>query len=252
MNEQAKLQRIPEATVAAHFLNSALGIGGYARVSGFWEMIGRRHREHLYLVTVFRSQRRFVVAVPLGVSRRRLSGSRAGLILGMVAVIYTIPSLALLAFMVPLLGIGAWPAIVALFLYSLLPIVRNTHAGLRGIPPAVENRRRCWGCRAGRACCASKLPLASASILAGIQTSAVINVGTATLGRVDRRRRLRRADPHGHPAGQQAYDPVRRNSRGRAGAARAGDVRIARTVSGPARIAIGKREKPDRAGTLAA
>ncbi len=92
------------------------------------------------------------------------------------------PSLALLVFMIPLLGIGEAPAIVALFVYSLLPIVRNTHAGLRGIPASLREVATALGLGPGASLRAVELPLASPAILAGIKTSAVINVGTATLG----------------------------------------------------------------------
>jgi osmoprotectant transport system permease protein len=84
--------------------------------------------------------------------------------------------------MIPLLGIGGPPAIVALFLYSLLPIVRNTHAGLHDIPAPIRESALALGLPAGTRLRRIELPMASRSILAGIKTSAVINVGTATLG----------------------------------------------------------------------
>jgi osmoprotectant transport system permease protein len=122
-----------------------------------------------------------LVAVPLGIFAAR--HERAGrVILGAAGVIQTIPSLALLVFMIPLLGIGGPPAVVALFLYSLLPIVRNTHSGLRDIPISVRESAIALGLTAGIRLRRIELPLASRSILAGIKTSAVINVGTATLG----------------------------------------------------------------------
>ena len=96
--------------------------------------------------------------------------------------IYTIPSLALLVFMIPLFGIGTWPAIVALFLYGLLPIVRNTHAGLASIPPGLRESAIVLGLSPSARLFRIELPMAMPSILAGIQTAAVINVGTATLG----------------------------------------------------------------------
>src|SRR6185369_3479004 len=123
----------------------------------------------------------FAVAVPLGiVAARRPAWGRV--ILGVAGVLQTIPSLALLVFMIPLLGIGSAPAIVALFLYSLLPIVRNTHAGLRGVPEPLREVARALGLSPRAALRLVELPLASPAILAGIKTSAVINVGTATLG----------------------------------------------------------------------
>ena len=102
--------------------------------------------------------------------------------LGAVGLIQTVPSLALLVFMIPLLGIGAGPAIAALFLYSLLPIVRSTHAGLTGISPQLRESAEALGLPPGATLRLVELPLASRSILSGVQTAAVINVGTATLG----------------------------------------------------------------------
>src|SRR5262249_31079822 len=128
-----------------------------------------------------------VVAVPLGIlaARRPRLGQT---ILGTVGILQTIPSLALLVFMIPLLrglslpASGALPAIVALFLYSLLPIVRNTFAGLRDIPA----HRREWAEALGLSPAARlrliELPLAAGTILAGVKTAAVINVGYAALG----------------------------------------------------------------------
>jgi len=84
--------------------------------------------------------------------------------------------------MIPLLGIGARPAIAALFLYSLLPIVRNTAAGLAGIPPEIRDSAEALGLPRFARLRLIELPLASPGILAGIQTAAVIDVGTATLG----------------------------------------------------------------------
>ena len=122
-----------------------------------------------------------LVALPLGV----LSARRPGLgrlLLGAAGVIQTIPSLALLVFMIPLLKTGTVPAIVALFLYGLLPIMANTAAGLRGIPPAIAESAEALGLSATYRLWRVELPLASRSILAGIKTSAVITIGTATLG----------------------------------------------------------------------
>ncbi|NVJ10652.1 ABC transporter permease, partial [Myxococcus sp. AM001] len=103
-------------------------------------------------------------------------------VLGLTGVIQTVPSLALLVVMIPLLGIGSRPAIAALFLYSLLPIVRNTAAGLAGIPLEVRESAEALGLPARARLWRIELPMAAPSILAGIQTAAVINVGTATLG----------------------------------------------------------------------
>jgi len=181
MNARAKLDRVPETKVAADFLRSTLGLNGPPPASvGIARSILRRAVEHLQLVALSLLAA-IAVAVPLGVLAAR--NPRVGqLVLGAVGVVQTIPSLALLVFMIPLLGIGALPAMVALFLYSLLPIVRNTHAGLTNIPPSLRESAEALGLPPGAILRRIELPLASPLILAGIKSAAVINVGTATLG----------------------------------------------------------------------
>jgi osmoprotectant transport system permease protein len=122
------------------------------------------------------------IGLPLGIIASR-GGSIGHAILGIVGVIQTIPSLALLALLVPLpfFGISARTAIVALFLYGLLPIVRNTASGLQDIPKPLRESAIALGLTAGQRLRKIFLPLASRSILSGIKTSAVINIGTATL-----------------------------------------------------------------------
>jgi len=136
--------------------------------------------EHLLLV--FGSVAAAVlVGVPLGIAaaHRRWLAQPVFAIAGMVQ---TIPSLALLAFLVAAFGaIGVVPAAVALFLYGLLPIVRNTHAGLAGIPSGLHEAAVALGLSAGARLRLVELPLAAPAILAGVKTSAVINVGTATI-----------------------------------------------------------------------
>jgi osmoprotectant transport system permease protein len=143
-------------------------------------MLWDRTREHMFLVGVSLAAA-VAVGVPLGIvaARYRVGGQ---MMLAFVAAIYTIPSLALLVFMIPLFGIGWEPAMAALFLYSLLPIVRNTHAGLLGIPAGLRESAEALGLSRAVKLCRIELPLAGASILAGIKTAAVINVGTATIG----------------------------------------------------------------------
>jgi osmoprotectant transport system permease protein len=123
-----------------------------------------------------------IVGLPLGIVASR-GGAVGHAILGITGVIQTIPSLALLALLVPLpfFGISARTAIVALFLYGLLPIVRNTASGLQDIPRPLRESAIALGLTAGQRLRKVFLPLASRSILAGIKTSAVINIGTATL-----------------------------------------------------------------------
>jgi osmoprotectant transport system permease protein len=179
MNARAKLDRIPEATVAAQFLDPAL-LPGPAET--FWSQLARHTRDHLLLVLISLLAA-IAVAVPLGIAAARRP--RLGqIVLAIVGVVQTVPSLALLVFMIPLLGIGAPPAIVALFLYSLLPIVRNTVSGLRDIAPPIRESAAALGLPSRVRLFRIELPLASRTILAGIKTSAVINVGTATLGAI--------------------------------------------------------------------
>ena len=104
------------------------------------------------------------------------------MIIGATGVVQTIPSLALLAILIPLTGrIGAVPAYIALALYALLPIVRNTHAALTQISRGMIQAAQSLGMRPGTILQKIELPLAATTILAGIKTSAVINVGTATI-----------------------------------------------------------------------
>ncbi len=123
-----------------------------------------------------------LVGLPLGIAASR-GGALGQSILAIIGMIQTIPSLALLALLVPVpfLGISASTAIVALFLYGLLPIVRNTATGLQEIPPALRDSAIALGLGPGARLRKIYLPLASRTILAGIKTSAVINIGTATL-----------------------------------------------------------------------
>ncbi len=121
-----------------------------------------------------------LVAVPLGIlSSRR--GLLSAAILGLAGIIQTVPSLALLVLLVPLFGIGQWTAIIGLFLYGLLPIIRNTSTGLQTIPTGIRESAQALGLEPAAQLTKVYLPLASRTILAGIKTAAVINVGTATL-----------------------------------------------------------------------
>jgi osmoprotectant transport system permease protein len=122
-----------------------------------------------------------VVAVPLGITAYKLPVV-AQPILGTIGIVQTLPSLAIMVFMMPLLGLGVWPAIMALFLYSLLPIVRSTYAGLHEIPGNLKESAIVLGLPPSARLRLVELPIASRSILSGIKTAAIINVGTATLG----------------------------------------------------------------------
>ena len=120
------------------------------------------------------------VAVPLGLALERARRGAEGVIRG-VGVLQTIPGIALLAFMIPVLGIGIVPALVALFLYSLYPILRNTYTGVRNAAPEAVGAARALGMTPAQVLRHVRLPLAAPLIMAGIRTAAVINVGTATL-----------------------------------------------------------------------
>ena len=121
-----------------------------------------------------------VLAVPLGILASRWPIVGQGM-LATTGIIQTIPSMALLVFLIPLLGIGTKPAIAALFLYSLLPIAQNTYTGLQVIPGHIRESAAALGLSAGARLRLVELPLATKTIFAGIKTAAVINVGTATV-----------------------------------------------------------------------
>jgi osmoprotectant transport system permease protein len=175
MNAQVKLQGMKEDVVAAQFL----GVPAAHSDSNLLQRLWQRSSEHIRLVAISLGLA-MLLAIPLGIAAARMH--RFGqLIIGATGILQTVPSLAMFVFMIPLLGIGTWPAIAALFLYSLLPIVRNTHAGLVGIAPELRESAAAMGLPPRVRLQRIELPLATRSILAGIKTAAVINVGTATL-----------------------------------------------------------------------
>ena len=142
----------------------------------FWRLTG----EHLLLVFVSLAAS-IAVGVPLGLAAAKAPRAEQ-VIFGVVGVIQTIPSLALFAFLIALIGaIGTVPALIALFLYALLPIVRNTCAGLTGISRGMRQAALALGLVPRDRLWEIEVPLALPSILAGVKTSAVINVGTATI-----------------------------------------------------------------------
>jgi osmoprotectant transport system permease protein len=142
--------------------------------------LGRLVAQHLALV--FGS---VVLAVALGVPLgvwAHWHPRASGALMGAVGVLQTVPSLALLAFLIALLGrIGFVPALLALFVYALLPIVRNTQAGLGSVPPGLPVAATALGLQRGQVLRSVELPLALPTLLAGVKTAAVINVGTATV-----------------------------------------------------------------------
>jgi osmoprotectant transport system permease protein len=175
MNAAVKLDGRRDSAVAADFLGTRVEAGR----RGLWQRLRQRSVEHVELVASSLGLA-LALAIPLGIvaARRRRLGQ---LVIAATGVLQTVPSLAMFVFMIPLLGIGTWPAVAALFLYSLLPIVRNTHAGLVGIAPELMESAAALGLPRRVRLRRIELPLAMRSILAGIKTAAVINVGTATL-----------------------------------------------------------------------
>jgi osmoprotectant transport system permease protein len=188
MNAAAELDRVPFPRVATDFLAPrAAGepAAGKPRERSFPEVLlapdlGRLTAQHLLLVFVSLALS-VAAGVPLGIWAERAPRVR-GAILGVAGMLQTIPALALLAFLIAAFDrIGTVPAIAALFLYGLLPIVRNTQSGLADIAPALREASLALGLPSAARLRLIELPLASRSILAGIKTSAVINVGTATI-----------------------------------------------------------------------
>jgi osmoprotectant transport system permease protein len=175
MNAAVKLDGRSDSAVAADFLGTHVEQGR----RGLWQRLRQRSVEHIKLVAISLGLA-LLLAIPLGIlaARRRRLGQ---LVIGATGVLQTVPSLAMFVFMIPLLGIGTWPAVAALFLYSLLPIVRNTHAGLVGIAPELRESAAALGLPPRVRLRRIELPLALRSILAGVKIAAVINVGTATL-----------------------------------------------------------------------
>ena len=180
LNAQAKLDHVPEARVAQGFIHDVLGMESQIEQDHRADRLLRRTLEHLFMVGLS-----LVAAVPFAVALGVSAFLRPKLSRGIFAVadvLQTVPALALLVFLIPWLGIGYAPAVKALFIYSLLPILRNTHAGLADIPQDLRDSADALGLSIAAKLRFVEMPLAARSILAGIKTAAVINVGTATLG----------------------------------------------------------------------
>ncbi len=181
MNGEAELGHLDFATIAARFLGAGPGKARRGLLAAvFAPDFGRLLREHAILVFVSLAGAA-LLGIPLGIVAAR-SRAAAQPILVATGVVQTIPALALLAFLIPLTGsIGVKPAMLALFLYALLPIVRNTHAGLAGVPAGLVQAATALGLRRRATLLHVELPLALPMILAGVKVAAVINVGTATI-----------------------------------------------------------------------
>ena len=136
-------------------------------------------RQHVGLVAIS-TVVAVLIGLPLGVLVARRPVWQKP-ILGMTNVVQTVPSLALFGLLIPVLGIGAWTAIAALVLYALLPIVRNTYAGITGVDPAVREAGRGMGMTDGELLRLVELPLAAGVILASVRVAVVVSVGVATI-----------------------------------------------------------------------
>jgi osmoprotectant transport system permease protein len=186
MNAQVELDGLSFTEVARRFKTGAVSAAdvGTERPSFLMRLFApdllRLSLQHLGLVfgSLFMA---LLVGVPIGIWAWR-KPRMAGWLLGAVGILQTIPSLALLAFLIALVGaIGTVPALIGLFLYALLPIVSNTHAGLAGVPEGLGMAATALGLRPRQALWLVQLPLARPTLLAGVRTAAVINVGTATM-----------------------------------------------------------------------
>lgn len=135
--------------------------------------------QHLYLtfIAVFFA---VLVAVPLGITITRFEKA-AGIVVGIANAVQALPSLALLGFLIPILGIGSKPSIVMIFLYSLLPIIKNTYTGLTNVDRAILEAGRGMGMTNWQLMKMVQLPLALPVIMAGIRISAVTAVGLTTI-----------------------------------------------------------------------
>jgi len=183
LNSEAELEHRPAADIARDFLGAATPAPMHA---GFWDrLLGddfwRLAIQHLTLVAAS-VMAAALAGIPLGILAARLPWT-GNFILTTVGTLQTIPALALLAALIPIMGtIGTAPTLVALFVFALLPIVRNTTVGLRQVPQTLREAATALGARPGARLWLVELPLAAPVILAGVRTATVISVGTATIG----------------------------------------------------------------------
>ena len=191
MNRELEVEGVPVATIARnalislHLIRDSSAVGAppirrstlteYVRQ----ERLGALTVRHLELVAISLGVA-ILFAIPLALALTWMP-RRAETVIRGVGVLQTIPGIALVAFMIPLFGIGVFPALVALFLYSLYPIIRNTYTGIRDADPGAADAAQALGMTGRQVLIYVRLPLAAPVIMAGIRTAAVIDVGTATL-----------------------------------------------------------------------
>jgi osmoprotectant transport system permease protein len=195
LNKRVEVDGTPVATVARDALrdlglvtsaSTNAALDSQARRTGFLSYVNQQRGSlarltirHIELVALSLLVA-IAIAVPLGLLLERAGRGAEGFIRS-VGVLQTLPGIALLAFMIPLFGIGVVPALIALILYSLYPIVRNTYTGVRDADPAAVSAARALGMTDSQILREVRLPLAAPIIMAGVRTAAVIDVGTATL-----------------------------------------------------------------------
>jgi len=158
-------------------------------MSDFFQFVTERHEQILSLtwqhtyISFIAVIAGFLIAVPLGIVLTRTEKLNK-YVIGFVNILQTIPSLALLGLMIPLLGIGVIPAIVALFLYSLLPMLRNTFTGIREVDPALKEAARGMGMTSLQILFKVELPMALSIIMGGFRTATIFTISWATLAAV--------------------------------------------------------------------
>jgi osmoprotectant transport system permease protein len=180
LNARAELDKVAFADVAREFLGSKIEIKRTLWSALFAPDFGRLLAEHLWLVFASLAIAA-LVGIPLGLIAAKYAWV-AQPVLIFTGLLQTIPSLALLAFLIPVTGsIGVWPALIALFLYALLPITRNTHTGIVQVSRGLIQAGTALGLSSTHILSKIELPLALPVIMAGVKTSAVISVGTATI-----------------------------------------------------------------------
>lgn len=144
-----------------------------------WQSVGQLLLQHLWL-TLSALGMASAIALPLGVLLARLPRLR-GPVLGVLGVLYTIPSLSLLVLLIPLLRLGYWPAVTTLVIYAQLILVRNVVVGLTGVEPAVIEAARGMGMSGWQRLIQVELPLALPLILAGLRIATLSTIGIATI-----------------------------------------------------------------------
>lgn len=180
LNSLALFEKRDHANIAREFLEVKKMVRSKAAPEpGYWLEILEKTYMHIKL-TLLALLAAVIVALPLGILLYK-NPAISKVILYFTGILQTIPSIALLALMIPIFGIGVVPALVALFLYAILPILRNTVIGLFTVDPELKSVASAIGLNDWKRLWAVEVPLAMPTVMTGIRTAAVINVGTATL-----------------------------------------------------------------------